>query len=85
MKLKLKIAILRYRLALRVHAAAAAVSWFTDQVAEALFERCRNEASRVDDVAQDIDADLVAAMDDVYREYLIKREDLFDRVERAIN
>ena len=85
MNLKLKIAILRYHAAKRVHKAAAAVSWFFDEVAEALSERCLNEADRVDEIAGDIDADLVAAMDDVYRGYLIKREDLFDRVERATN
>ena len=85
MNLKLKIAILRYHASKRVHAAAAAVSWFFDEVAEALSERCLNEADRVDEIAGYIDDELVAAMDDVYRGYLIKREDLHDSIERAIN
>ena len=85
MRLKLRIAILRYHAAKRVHKAAAALAWFTDEVAEALSERCLNEADRVDEIAGYIDDELVAAMDDVYRGYLIKREDLFDRVERATN
>ena len=85
MNLKLKIAILRYHASKRVHAAAAAVAWFTDEVAEALSERCLNEADRVDEIAGYIDDELVAAMDDVYRGYIIRREDLHDSVERAIN
>ena len=80
MRLKLRIAILRYHAAKRVHAAAAALAWFTDEVAEALSERCLNEADRVDEIAGDIDADLIAAMDDVYRGYLIRREDLYDSI-----